>query len=103
MLPANEGLEPDDTAANEVDLGLIMEQKLAALERAAQIGLEVEAIDTAIIHPCFQSVETVIVSAIVLGLARSDMGVLQQRRRILAVIGVDADAHACRDKHLAIL
>ena len=38
MPPANEGLQADDAARGELDLGLVVQDKLVLLEGAAQVG-----------------------------------------------------------------
>jgi hypothetical protein len=38
MLPANECLDTGNSAAHQADFGLVVEQKLTALQSMAQIG-----------------------------------------------------------------
>ena len=45
VLPADERLEPDDPAGREVDDRLVVEPQLVALERAAQVVLELDPLE----------------------------------------------------------
>ncbi len=50
MLPANECLEPDDRPVGDLHGGLVVHDQLVAVERAAQVGLELEAIERGVVE-----------------------------------------------------
>ena len=50
MLPSHERLEPDDLVVRQRDQRLVVQHELVALERAAQLRLELEALDGGVVH-----------------------------------------------------
>ena len=91
VLPAHERLDAVDRAALEVGLRLVVEDELAALDRAAQLAgeLDVAARDLVVLV-----VEQLDAGAAVLGAVHRDVGAPQQRRAVVAVVGDHGDADA---------
>jgi len=91
VCPARERLDPDRAPALELDHGLVHEAQLVALERVAQIGLELDARQQRGAHRGL--VRRGAVAARLLGAVHREVGVAQQlvgARRGVARVG-DAD------------
>jgi hypothetical protein len=100
MDPADERLDADDPAGLEVGLRLVVDDELLVLERAAQLARERQPL----------GVVRVLLGAIdggagvrALGDVHRDIGVLEQRVRILPVLAEDGDADASSKRVIALL
>ena len=98
LLPAQQRLGADDAAAGEVDLRLVVQRELAALERAAQVGLGRQAAAHALVH--LRAEELVVAAPRFLGVVHRGVGVAHQRLRGVAVVGIERDADAGRHVQL---
>ena len=96
MAPAHEPLDGDDAALVEVHERLVVELELVALERLAQVLLELEALDRA---PAQRGVEELVArSAVVAGARHRDVGVVDERLGAVALAVGDGDADAGVDE-----
>ena len=95
VLPAQQRLDPGDAAGGEVDLRLVEEPELAALDPLAQVVLERQPLERARVHGRRAELETV--APQLLGAVHGDVGAGQQRLGVAAVGRVEADADAGRD------
>ena len=100
MPPADERLGADDGAGLQVHLRLVEQLEFPLVDRAVQAGFDRLPFDGAHIQLGLE--ELVAVPPLVLGMVQRHVGTLQQRLRILAVVGVDADADADGDVELVI-
>ena len=91
-LPAQQRFESGDGAGGEADLGLEMQQEFLAVERAAQLQVELLAPDLPFVH--LRQVILVAVAALFLGAIHRRIGVFEQLVRFVAVAGVEGDADA---------
>ena len=98
MAPAQQRLDPDDPAARELDLRLIVQKKLVAREGAAQMALDGKALLPSRVH--FRPIELIVVLAPVLGVVHRDVRVHHQRLDVAAIERVQGDARANRDEEL---
>ena len=89
VLPAHEGLHADDAAAAQRDLGLEVQDELVVVEGAAQLAQELEALGRVGVARGRVGLD---VRAGALGLVHGDVGVAQQGRDVLAVVGLERDA-----------
>src|SRR5579859_2621490 len=94
MLPAYQRLGPGDPAGGERDDRLVVDAQLAALERAAQVGLELEQLDGALVHGGVELHPAA--AALRLGAVERGVRVAEQifRPRVRCVAVRDADADA---------
>ena len=96
MAPAHEPLDGDDAALVEVHERLVVELELVALERLAQVVLELEALDRA---PAQRGVEELVAgSAVVAGARHRDVGVVHERLGAVPLPVGDGDADAGVDE-----
>ena len=77
-------------AAPHVDLGLVVQRELVALERAAQLALQLQSLDR--LRRDLAVEEVVAVLAVLLGEIHRQIGILQQRLRVIAMLGIDRNA-----------
>ena len=98
MAPAQQGLEPDDRTAVQLDLRLVEEHELTLLERPAQPPLEHHLLE----HPDVEGrvVELEAVAAALLGAIQRHVGALEQLVRSGTVLGIEADPDAGGDVQL---
>ena len=95
VAPAHERLDPDDPALVEVDERLVVELELVALERVAEVVLELEALGHA---PADGGVEELVArAAVVLGALHRGVGVAHERLGVVAAPVGDGDADAGAD------
>src|SRR5579863_60899 len=99
--PAQQGLGPHDLSRREVDSRLITEHELLALERAPQMRLELEALR----HQRIQLVreELEVVASAVLRAIHRRIGMFEQSRGVLAILGMQGDTDAAAHEELALL
>ena len=94
VLPAHERLDAGDAAGREVDLRLVVQDQLVALERAAQLGDQRQPLARVAVARRVVGLEA---GARLLGLVHRDVGALQQRVGVGAVLraerGADARVH----------
>ena len=94
VLPAHERLDAGDASGREVDLRLVVQDELVALERAAQLGDQREPLARVTVTGRVVGLKA---RARVLGLVHGDVGALQQRVGVGAVLGAqgrpDAGVH----------
>ena len=86
---------PATAAGGEVDLRLVEEPELVALERLAQVALERQALQRAGVHRRRAELEAV--ASQLLGAVHGDVGAGQQRLGVVAVGREEADADAGGD------
>src|ERR1700687_1741851 len=92
MLPAYERLYACDVSCLEIYLRLVMQQQLLAFNSISQLAFQGLARDGLQTH--IWAKELVIVSPTFLGVIHRRVGILDQRLRIFAVVGVGAYADA---------
>src|SRR5437879_6531054 len=90
--PAQQRLDAGDLSARDVHFRLIMQRKLIALQRTAQSGFQFQVFDR--LGPGFLGEETEAVLAVFLGQIHRHVGILRQRQRVAAVLGIHRDADA---------
>ena len=94
VLPAHERLDAGDAAGREIDLRLVVQDQLVALERAAQLGDQGQPLARVAVAGRVVGLEA---GARLLGLVHRDVGALQQRLGLGAVLrrerGADARVH----------
>src|SRR5581483_3169037 len=98
MTPTQQTFGGAHLTGGEIDLRLIDQTELFALERATQAGHEHHALERARIHVFAEELETV--AALLLHLVHRGVGVLHQLGNGGAVVRIDADAYARGDRHL---
>ena len=84
MAPANQRFEARDPALLEVDERLIIELKVAVLDRPAQIELQASARFRLIAHTRFK--EPIDSASVGFGAVHREIGSCQQRRRIIVAV-----------------
>src|ERR1700690_4215861 len=92
MPPPYQCLRAADAPRTDVDLRLIVDFELAPRQRTAQLVLEREPVDAVFIHLVRE--ELIVVPAGALRPVHRDVGVLEQRGAVLAVVGIDREADA---------
>src|SRR6185437_4205676 len=90
VTPADERLGALDVARGDIHLRLIVQLELALGDGGAQAALELQALARQGIHRGYEELKRV--AALFLGVIHRRIGVLQQCRRIAAVIRANADA-----------
>ena len=95
MLPADQRFDADHPAADNFGFRLILQDEFIAVDRFSEIVFESQAFDNAGIHCAAE--ELVAVASIFLGMVHRDIGILEQRVHVLAIIRVNADADAGSD------
>ena len=93
MVPAQQRLDAGDLAGRHIDLRLIVQRELVALQRAAQRGLQRQALDRLRLDLLGEEAEAVL--AVFLGEVHRHVGVLGQR---LHVGAVGRDTSRCRSR-----
>ena len=83
VLPADERLDPDPRAAREVMLRLIDDLELLAAERLAKLMLDHAPPLERLVHAWLEAAHAL--ATIGLGAGERDIGVPQQRGRVVAV------------------
>ena len=90
MVPAQQRLDAGDLAARHVDLGLVVQRELVALQRAAQGALQRQALDRLRLDLLGEEAEAVL--AVFLGEIHRHVGILGQRLHVGAVGRIHRDA-----------
>ena len=90
MIPAQQRLNAGDLAAGHVDLWLIVQRELVALQRAAQRTLQHQALDRLRLDLLGEETEAVL--AVFLGEIHRHVGILGQRLHVGAVVWIGRDA-----------
>ena len=85
----------------EIDLRLVVQRELLALQRPAQALFDRLPLHGARVHRRLE--ELIALAAVFLGLVHRGVGVLDQRLGIQAVVGVDADADADGDVQIVLV
>ncbi len=98
MLPADQRLEPADLAGLQVFLRLVVEQQLVAHDGVAQVVLQLQALQVVRLQVGLVEAEALLRF---LGVVHRHVGRLQQRHGVLAVLGIDRNADAGAQQHLA--
>ena len=95
VLPAQERLDADDRVAGELVDGLVVQDELAAFERAGQFGFELESPRRLRDEPVVEAVP--VRAALLLGAVHRGIGVAQQRRRVRVLhrIAVERSRSRC--------
>ena len=79
VVPADERLEPADVAVRELDHRLVVELELVVVERALQVGLELEPADRGLVHLGLEDLVAGLPA--LLRDVHRDVGVAQERLR----------------------
>ena len=90
VLPAHQGLHPDDVAAAQVELGLIVQAEFLAAHSLRQCPGQSDLVDQARVH--FVREEAVGVASRFLGTVDGGVGVAEQGVEIIPVGGEEGDA-----------
>ena len=98
MLPPDESLHPDDLPCVNADLRLVIDLELIALKRPAQLVLQRESLQSALVH--VRRVELEVASTLLLGAIECRASVLQQVLRVHCIVRVKTYADAGRDVKL---
>ena len=98
VLPAHERLERHDAVLGERDDRLVLHDELVVLQRAAQVGLELEPGDRRRVHLGF--VDAVAALALALGPVHRGVGVAQELVGVVAVRAREGDSGARVDEDL---
>ena len=99
--PAQQRLGADHAAVAQVHLGLIQNDEFVALQGAAQLALQHQALDRRRIH--VRNVERTRIAAILFRVVHGRIGVADQVDDVLRVVGADGDADAGREVDLLLV
>ena len=94
MVPAQQRLDAGDLSAHHIDLRLVVQRKLVALQRAAKCGFQGQALDR--LRLDLLGEETKAVLAVVLGEIHRHVGILGQCLHVAAVGRIHRDADRSR-------
>ena len=89
--PAQQHLGAGDHVGAQVDLGLVVQDELLALERRAQVAGQRQALDAVAVELGHVALDA---GPALLGLVHGDVGALHEHVDVLAVLGVGGDADA---------
>ena len=98
MVPADQRLDTGEAPGRELELRLVVQHELAPLQRLAQLALEPPARLRLLVHRRLEQAKAV--AALRLGAVEGEVGVLEQRVRVLPVLREQGDADAGGDMHL---
>ena len=101
MSPAKQGFRPGDLSRSQIDLRLIVQRELLPFQSASQAFLDRLPLHGAHVHRGREKL--IALAPMFLGLVHRGIGILDQRLRIQAVIGIDADADAGGDVKLVLV
>ena len=101
VVPAAQGLGAGDLTRGEVEGRLVVEEQLPGLQRAAQVGLELDPGDQLGVHPRVVALEPALAGG--LGPVHGQVGVAQQLVGPVDVAVHPGDAHAAPDVQLAVV
>src|SRR5205814_10576816 len=99
--PAQQRLGADDTAVAQVDLGLVADLQLIALQRAPQFALQHQPLDRGGVH--FRGVEGEGVAAVLLGVVHRRVGVADQVDDVLGIARAESDTDARGEEYLVLV
>jgi hypothetical protein len=99
--PAQQRLGADHAAVAHIDLGLVANHELVALDRAAQLALEHETFDRGRIH--LRRIEREGIAAVLLGVVHRRVGIADQIDDVLRVARTERDADARRQENLLLI
>ena len=100
MVPAGEGLEPDDVAVGERDDRLVMDRQLAAIDRPAQLVLEGELRHRARVHAALE--DRLPPHPLGLGAARGDVRLPEEILGARAALAAERDPDGGGDVQLPV-
>ena len=100
VLPADERLDADDVAALQVELGLVVHDDLAGVERAAELGEAAQAARARVAGP---RLGEAVGAALRLGGVKRGVGAAQERSGVAAVGGAEGDAGGRLDVHRGVV
>ena len=100
MRPAHQRLHPDDAPGVEVDLGLIVDAQLAALDRPPQRGLGLQALGAPQAHGAVEDRKAG--APALLGVVHGRVGVAQQHAGGHRRVAAQRDADRGREEDLAV-
>ena len=95
MLPSNESFPAGNGPGSQIEFGLEDEVELVPVESATHAVVELEALNGLRRHLLREEAERVAAPA--LGCVHGRIGILDERFRIVAMVGKDADSDAARD------
>src|SRR4029450_3673241 len=98
VTPAQQRLAANHLARPVVHLRLVVQLELTALQRLAQVALELEALHRRGVHEWLVGAD--VVPPRVLRVIHRDVGVLEQRVRVVPIARIHADADARAHEHL---
>src|SRR3989339_1121982 len=98
MLPTNEGLNSDDFTGSQVDLGLVVQNKLTMLMGYSESLNRLPA--CSYLSVLFRVVDVEAVFSFLFGQIHGLVGMPQQGIRVGAVAGVNGDPQTCRHDDL---
>ena len=98
MIPADQGLEPADLVARQIDHRLVVEFELAGRQRLAQVLLHDAAGLHLQVHRGFEEAESA--AAVAFRPVQREVRIAQQLVGVEAVAGADRDADAGADQDL---
>ncbi len=96
VIPANQRLSAGDAAAAQFDLRLVVQDKLLALERVAQLRLKRQALERLGVH--IGRVKLVAITTLALGAREGDIGIGGDARHVLAIVRAETDPGAGGEK-----
>ncbi len=99
--PAHQRFGTGHDAVVQAVLGLVENQELSVVQRPAHVLRHLVLVNDLPVHALGEELE--VVAAGVLRLIHGDVGVLDERFRVTAVVGKDGDADAHRGAHLMAL
>jgi hypothetical protein len=99
VLPAQQGLGPDQPPTRRVHLGLVVEHELPALEGATQVVFQGQALAGVTIH--LRGEEPAVIAPLALRMEHGGVGVLDKIGYLVRIPGKEGDAEACR--HLELM
>ncbi len=101
MVPAQQRLELGDLVSLQIELGLVVELKLAVVQRCPQIALERVARLHLLVHRALE--ETRVPGSVGLCPRQRQVGILEQLIGIFAIAGADRDADVGTDHDLMVV
>ncbi len=100
VLPAHQGLDAVDAPRVQVDLRLVVEAELVALQRPAQVVLEAQTLGAAQPHRALEESEPR--ASLSLGPVHGGIGVAQQLLGVRIGVATDHDPDAHVEEHLLL-
>ncbi len=97
VVPAQQGLEAEQAAMADVDLGLVVQRQLAVVQGVPEQPLQAHLLEGMLVRAGGAELEGV--APLVLGVVHGGVGFLEQEVEDLAVLGKHADPDAEADRH----